>query len=102
MPGSSAALLATAGRPLVEPFLSERGLTLSPAKTTSPPIADGCAWLGHTMRQYHGSLRLTPAQPRVQRCLTTGRRLMRHHTAPPAGVLIGLLHPLLRGWALSE
>jgi hypothetical protein len=51
IPGSSAALLATEVRPLVEQCLRERGLTLAPAKTTLTPIADGCDFLGHTMRQ---------------------------------------------------
>jgi RNA-directed DNA polymerase len=98
--GSSAALLATAGRPLGEQFLCERGLRLSPEKTTITPIADGVAFLGHTMRKYHGYRRLTPATQRVPRFLTKVRRLLRPHTATPAGVLIGLRTPLLRGWAL--
>jgi RNA-directed DNA polymerase len=58
--------------------------------------------LGHTRRKYPGSLRLTPAQPRVQRCLTKVRRLMRPPTATPAGVRMGLRNPILRGWAWSD
>jgi RNA-directed DNA polymerase len=100
--GNSAALLETEVRPLVEPFLRERGLTLSPEKTTITHSADGCDFLGHTMRKYHGYLRLTPAKQRVQRFLTKVRRLIRHHTATPAGVLLCLLTPILRGWALYD
>ena len=102
MTGSSAALLATEVRPLGEQFLRERGLGLSPEKTTITHSADGGDFLGHTMRKYHGYLRLTPAKQRVQRLLTKVRRLMRHHTATPAGVRIGLLNPILRGWALYD
>ena len=44
--GSSKQLLENEVKPLVEPFLLERGLQLSPEKTCIPHIEDGSDFLG--------------------------------------------------------
>ena len=98
--GSAYALLNNEVRPLVEQFLRDRGLELSPEKTSMTHIEDGCDFLGHTIRKYRGYLRITPAKAKVQTLLTKVRQLVRSHTPTPAGPLIRLLNPLLRGWAL--
>lgn len=98
--GASQALLANEVRPLAEQFLRERGLALSPEKTSITHIADGFDFLGHTIRKYQGYLRITPAKQSVHTFLTKVRQLIRHHTSTPAGALIHLLNPILRGWAL--
>ena len=48
--GSSKQLLENEVKPLVEPFLLERGLQLSPEKTCIPHIEDGFDFLGRTCR----------------------------------------------------
>ena len=98
--GNSLALLEQEVRPLVEQFLRARGLELAPEKTHITHIADGFDFLGHTIRKYRGYLRITPAQQNVQTFLAKVRQRIRHHTSTPAGALIGLLNPILRGWAL--
>jgi RNA-directed DNA polymerase len=98
--GNSAALLEQDIRPLVEQFLGERGLELAPEKTRITHIADGFDFLGHTIRKYRGYLRITPAKQNVHTFLAKVRQLIQHHTSTPAGTLIGLLNPLLRGWAM--
>jgi RNA-directed DNA polymerase len=98
--GSAYGLLNHEVRPLVAQLLRERGLALSPETTRMTPSADGCDFLGHTIRTYRGYLRLTPAKAKVQTLLTKVRQLGRRHTPTPAGTLIRLLNPLLRGGAL--
>jgi RNA-directed DNA polymerase len=97
--GSSSALLNNEVRPLVEQVLRERGLALSPEKTSITHIEDGFTFLGHTLRKYRGYLRIIPAKQHVQTFLTKLRTLIRRQTTTPAGTLVGRLNPLLRGWA---
>ena len=85
---------------MVEQCLRERGLELAPEKTRMTHSADGFDFLGHTIRKYRGYLRITPAKQHVHTCLAKVRQLIQHHTSTPAGTLIGLLNPLLRGWAM--
>ena len=98
--GSAQALLANEVRPLVEQFLRERGLELSPEKTSITHIEDGFDFLGYTIRKYRGYLRITPTKENVQALLSKVRKVIRCHTATLAGTLICLLNPILRGWAL--
>src|SRR5215831_897605 len=50
--GSSRTLLEDEVKPLVEQFLEERGLVLSPEKTQITWIEDGFDYLGQTVRKY--------------------------------------------------
>jgi hypothetical protein len=50
--GSSKELLEQQVRPLVEQFMSERGLLLSPDKTVIIRIEDGFDFLGQNVRKY--------------------------------------------------
>src|SRR5262249_6320773 len=53
--GASRELLETEVRPLVERFLQERGLTLSPDKTRITHIGEGFDFLGQNLRKYGGA-----------------------------------------------
>jgi RNA-directed DNA polymerase len=59
--GASKALLENEVKPLVEAFLRDRGLELSPEKTTITHIDDGFDCLGQTIRKYHGKLLIKPS-----------------------------------------
>jgi RNA-directed DNA polymerase len=96
--GASPTLLAEEVKPLVQQFLTERGLELSEAKTRIVHIDDGFDFLGFNVRKYKGKLLITPAKSsiaavkdKVRGILTTGGSLSQE-------VLIRRLNPVIRGW----
>jgi RNA-directed DNA polymerase len=98
--GPSKEVLEHQVKPLIEGFLRERGLVLSPEKTVITPIEDGFDFLGQNVRKYHGKLLITPSRKNVQAFLTKVRTTIKGHKQITAGRLILLLNPLIRGWAL--
>jgi RNA-directed DNA polymerase len=98
--GASKEVLETQVKPLIEDFLRERGLVLSPEKTVITHIEDGFDFLGQHVRKYHGTLLITPSRKNVKAFLTKVRRTIKGHKQTTAGKLIWLLNPLIRGWAL--
>jgi RNA-directed DNA polymerase len=97
--GSSKELLETEVRPLVEQFLHERGLVLSPEKTKITHITDGFDFLGQHIRDYHGTILVKPSRANVHSFLAKARALIRTNAQAKPGNLIGQLNPLIRGWA---
>jgi RNA-directed DNA polymerase len=97
--GSSKELLETEVRPLVEQFLHERGLVLSPEKTKITHITDGFDFLGQHLRDYHGTILVKPSRARVHSLLAKARALIRANAQAKPGNLIEQLNPLIRGWA---
>lgn len=69
--GSSKQLLENEVKPLVEPFLLERGLQLSPEKTCIPHIEDGSDFLGQNLRRHGGKVLTTPSK---KICMRSSRR----------------------------
>src|SRR5215468_7628954 len=63
--GRSKELLEHEVKPLVEAFLSERGLTLSPEKTHITHINEGFDFLGQHIRKYGGTYLAQPAKKNV-------------------------------------
>ena len=59
--GSSKDLLENEVKPLVERFMLERGLQLSPEKTCITHIEQGFDLLGQNLRKYGGKLLITPS-----------------------------------------
>ena len=96
--GASQELLAQEVRPLVEQFLQERGLRLSPEKTTITHIDKGFDFFGQHLRKYRGKLLITPSRKSVHALLAKVRGIIKDHKQLPAGKLIAMLNPLLRGW----
>src|SRR5947209_222876 len=74
--GSSKELLEQEVKPLVEQFLRERGLQLSPEKTVMTHIEQGFDFLGQTIRKYQRGKRtkffITPSKKSVKAFLRKG------------------------------
>jgi RNA-directed DNA polymerase len=97
--GSSRELLENEVKPLVERFLSERGLTLSQEKTRITHITDGFDFLGQHVRDYKGTILIKPAHDNVQALLRKVRKVIKANAQATTGNLIGQLNPVIRGWA---
>ena len=100
--GTSAALLRHEVQPLVEHFLSERGLRLSHEKTKLTQVEDGFDFLGQNVRRYrHGKVFLKPSRRSVRTFLAQIREVIRGAgRSMTAGELIRELTPKIQGWAL--
>lgn len=71
--GHSRELLETTVKPLVESFLRERGLQLSPEKTAITHVTDGFDFLGQNIRRYpNGKLLIKPSPKKHQIVADTG------------------------------
>jgi RNA-directed DNA polymerase len=97
--GVSREVLEERVRPLVEAFLAERGLELSPDKTVITHIEQGFDFLGQNVRMYHGKLLIKPSKASRQSILRQVRAILKTsgHLAPSE--VIRRLNPVLRGWA---
>jgi RNA-directed DNA polymerase len=97
--GSSKELLEREVKPLVEHFLRERGLELSPEKTQITQIEDGFDFLGQNVRDYKGTVLVKPSRKNVAALLTKIRGIIEANRQATAGHLIVQLNPVIRGWA---
>jgi RNA-directed DNA polymerase len=98
--GYSRELLEDEVKPLVEAFLMERGLTLSPEKTRITHISQGFDFLGQNIRKYqNGKLLIKPSKKNVQAFLTKVRTVIKGNASANQVSLIGLLNPIIDGWA---
>ena len=97
--GFSKEVLETKVRPLVEQFLQERGLVLSPEKTCITHIETGFDFLGQNIRTYDGKMLIKPSRKNVKAFLEKVRGLVRANKSASQLNLIGLLNPVIRGWA---
>jgi len=97
--GYSREFLEEKVKPVVENFLSERGLRLSPEKTCVTHLEDGFDFLGQNVRRYHGKvLLIRPSDKNVQTFLEKTRALIKTNAQATAGGLIVQLNPKIRGW----
>jgi len=97
--GKSKQLLEKVIKPVVEEFLVERGLTLSPEKTVITYIKNGFTFLGQTFRKHGRTLHITPASEGVQTLVQKVGTIIRTHVSAPMPALIKKLNQTLRGWA---
>jgi RNA-directed DNA polymerase len=97
--GSSKELLEQEIKPVVEGFLQERGLELSPEKTLVTPVETGFDFLGQHVRKYNGTLLIRPSNKSVHTHLKKLRGIIKDNKQTQAGVLIATLNPIIRGWA---
>lgn len=97
--GSSREVLETHVTPRIEKFLRERGLELSQEKTSITHIEDGFDFLGQNVRKYNGKMLIKPSKKHVKTFLGKVRKLIKANKQLPAGRLVLLLNPLIRGWA---
>jgi len=98
--GISKEILENEVKPLVEAFMAERGLTLSPEKTVITHINDGFDFLGQNLRKYsNGKMLIKPSRKSVKSVLGKVRDIVKGQKTITAGLLISQLNPILRGWA---
>ena len=97
--GASKAILEDKVCPLVESFLRDRGLELSLEKTRITHIDEGFDFLGQNIRKYGGKLLIKPAKKNVKAFLDKTRKTVKGNLAAKQVNLIGLLNPIIRGWA---
>lgn len=96
--GATKEVLEKKVKPVVEAFLSERGLSLSQDKTKITHINEGFDFLGVNIRKYNGKFVIKPAKSSVKRLLANIREKIKLHGASKAEFLIRLLNPKIRGW----
>ena len=87
--GSSKELLEKEVKPLVEQFLRERGLELSPEKTFITHIEQGFDFLGQNTRKYGGRLLITPSKKNLHAFLERVRTVVRTNPTVKQEHLIG-------------
>jgi RNA-directed DNA polymerase len=97
--GKSQSILEESIQPVVEGFLRERGLGLSPEKTVVTHIKDGFTFLGQTFRKHGRALHITPSIEGVHTLMRKVRTLIQSHVSAPMPGLIKRLNEVLRGWA---
>jgi RNA-directed DNA polymerase len=97
--GRTKELLEIEVRPLVEQFLHDRGLRLSPEKTRITHIRTGFDFLGQHLRGFGDKLIIQPSKKNTHAFLEKIRQLIKDNASAAQTVLIGLLNPVIRGWA---
>src|ERR1700745_2625924 len=87
-------------QPLVEQFLQQRGLELSPTKTVITHLEKGFDFLGQNVRRYpDGKLLIKPSKKNVKTFLVGIRATIKAARGMSAADLIDELNPKIRGWA---
>jgi RNA-directed DNA polymerase len=87
-------------QPLVQEFLRERGLELSPEKTVITRVSAGFDFLGQNIRRYpDGKLRIKPSRKNVKAFLEDIRKTIRSAFSKTAAELMVELNRKIRGWA---
>ncbi|MGV3720649.1 MAG: group II intron reverse transcriptase/maturase [Actinomycetota bacterium] len=85
-------------RPLVEDFLAERGLTLSPEKTSITRVTDGFDFLGQNIRRYGKKVLCKPSRRSLRLFYAGVRQVIHKHRHVDPATLIQLLNPKIEGW----
>jgi len=97
--GHSEELLRMRVKPLVESFLTERGLVLSSEKTLITHVEEGFDFPGQNIRRYpNGKLFIKPARKSVASVLAKVKQIVREHLGRATHLLISRLNPIIRGW----
>lgn len=97
--GTSKEILETEVQPVVEQFMSTRGLELSQEKTRITHIEKGFDFLGQNVRKYNGKLLIKPSKKNVKAFLGKVRKVVKANKTALQRNLILLLNPIIRGWA---
>lgn len=97
--GNSKELLENEVKPLVESFLKERGLELSPEKTKITQIDDGFNFLGWNFRKYDSKLLIKPSKESVKSILDKVKGILDSNKNAKTENVINLLNPVITGWA---
>jgi RNA-directed DNA polymerase len=97
--GNSKELLENEVKPLVESFLRERGLELSPEKTKVTHIDDGFNFLGWNFRKYDSKLLIKPSKDSIKNVLGKVNGILKSNKNAKTENVINLLNPVIIGWA---
>lgn len=97
--GATKDVLENEVKPLVEQFLRDRGLQLSPEKTCVTHIEQGFDFLGQNLRKFGGKMLIQPSKKNTHNLLETVRRRIRQGWSVPQSQMIRWLNPVIRGWA---
>lgn len=98
--GATKEVLQEQVMPLLQVFLKERGLTLSPEKTSITHISDGFDFLGQNIRKYNGKYLSKPSAKNQKAFLTKVRHIIKTEGRRLSAYgLIRKLNPIIRGWA---
>jgi RNA-directed DNA polymerase len=96
--GRSRELLEQEVRPVVQAFLDQRGLVLSPEKTLVTPVEDGFDFLGQNFRRYGKKVLSKPSARAVETFYAGLRQVVRKSLHLDPATLISRLNPKIRGW----
>ncbi|WP_312626761.1 group II intron reverse transcriptase/maturase [Scandinavium sp.] len=97
--GISSELLSEKVLPIVQAFMAERGLTLSPKKTLITHIDKGFDFLGQNIRKYDGKFLIKPSTKNLKNILRKIKAIVKDNLAMTAEMLIIKLNPVIKGWA---
>jgi len=97
--GGSKELLEEKVKPLVEKFLTTRGLILSEKKTKITHVKEGFDFLGWNFRHFNRMLVIQPSKKNIKAFLGKIRDLLRERKAARQIEVIEKLTPVIRGWA---
>jgi len=97
--GGTKELLEKEVWPVVEQFLCDRGLQLSPEKTRITHISQGFDFLGQHLRAFEGKLVIRPSKKNTHAFLEKVRQLIKVNANADQATLIRTLNPVIRGWA---
>src|SRR5262249_32280695 len=99
--GTSQVLLRCEVQPLVEQFLSERGLELSHEKTRITQVEDGFDFLGQTIRRHrNGKILIKPSRRSVKTFLSQIQATIDDSGNRMVGDMIWRLNQQIKGWTL--
>jgi len=96
--GASREILEEKVVPLIEAFLSSRGLRLSPEKTRIVQITDGFDFLGWNARKFKKMLLVTPNKKNRQAFYRKVADTLEGLRTAAQAEVIHTLNPIIRGW----
>lgn len=97
---SNPEILLNTIKPLIEQFLTERGLQLSQEKTKITCVEKGFDFLGQNIRMYSkGKLLIRPTMESLKSVLIKLKQTINKHLGSTSAVLIRNLNPIITGWA---
>jgi RNA-directed DNA polymerase len=85
--------------PCLTQFLSERGLSLSEAKTHIVQRDEGFNFLGFTIRRFGHTLLTQPQKEKVQCHLRQVKEVLGNNKQAKVEYIVKMLNPVIRGWA---
>ena len=98
--GKTKELLEETVKPIVEDFLSVRGMRLSAEKTRITHVTEGFDFLGQNVRKYeNGKLLIKPSKKNIKTFLAKIRKVVKQAESYRTAELIQHLNPKIRGWA---